>query len=253
MYADDEARMILTTAGGDPVALDRLLSRRCGGEPLELVVGFADFAGVRVNVEPGVFVPRRRSAHLVDIATDVLRGSPPRRVVVDFGCGSGGLMLALLARADFVGYAVDNDPVAVRCAERNLEGTSATVALGDSLASLPAHIYGRITLVLANLPYVPTGRLAAMPREARLYEPMSALDGGPDGLVPMRRALTEARNWLSPGGSYLCELAASQLAAARAIAAESGFTVAAVNAAESLALLHLRRPRTSSDRDASGV
>lgn len=218
MYADDEARLIVDTAAGDSARLNRLVARRCTGEPLELVVGFADFAGVRVSVVPGVFIPRVRSAGLVDIAVDVLNTTPGDGIVVDLGCGTGALAMALLHRRACTAYAIDNDPVAVGCAERNVGG-SATVLLGDLFAPLPAGLRGRVDVVLANLPYVPAARLATLPREARLYEPTAALDGGADGLVPLRRGLEAAREWMRPNGSYLCELDAGQLATAEELAA----------------------------------
>lgn len=237
VYAEDEARLIIESAAGSRAALSRLVDRRCRGEPIELVVGFADFAGVRVGVEAGVFVPRRRSESMVDIAADLLHSSAPGQVVVDLGCGSGGLMAALLSRAECVAYAVDNDPVAIRCARRNLEGTAATVLLGDYFTVLPDDLRGRVGLVLANLPYVPTAALGLLPREARLYEPAATLDGGFDGLVPLRRGLRAASGWLSPGASYLCELDASQLDAARRVAADRGYTVAAVTSAPETGVL----------------
>lgn len=248
VYADDEARLIIETAAGDQAAMNRLLTRRCSGEPLELVVGFADFAGVRVGVVPGVFLPRVRSEGLVDIAAELLGGEDrSSRIVVDLGCGTGALLMAVLARVDCTAYAVDSDPVAVRVAAANLAGSGVTVLLGDLLDPLPGSIRGRVKVVLANLPYVPTDRMGTLPREARLYEPASVLDGGVDGLLPLGRALATAGDWLSADGTYLCELDAGQLAAAEAVAAQHGFVLDAQrDAGTSWALVRLRRVRTAS-------
>lgn len=241
VYAEDEARLVLETAAGDPAALEGLLVRRCAGEPLELVLGFAEFAGCRVAVTPGVFVPRQRTAGLVDLAESLLAGTD-RPVVVDLGCGTGALLMALLHRRRAEGYAIDTSSAAIECAARNLTPAGATVLLGSGLATLPPHLRGRVEVVLANLPYVPTAGIDLMPREARLYEPRSALDGGPDGLGPLRAALAEAADWMTPGGSYLCELHTSQLAGAERYAAGLGYRLgAALDPEDSTALVTVAR------------
>ena len=229
VFAEEEAGLIRAAAAGDPAELDRLVTRRCAGEPLELVVGFAEVAGVRVAVGRGVFIPRRRSERLIRAAAarlERVEAHPP--VVVDLGCGSGALLVALL---DLLGhpctaYAIDSSPVAVACARANL-GSSAHVLTGSGLAGLPGAVRGDVDVIMANLPYVPTGSIALLPREARLFEPRSTLDGGPDGLVPLASALREAVTWLRPGGHYLGELHDSQVDAAARLADRCGFDFAA--------------------------
>ena len=111
---------------------------------------------------------------------------------------------------------------------------------GDYFDALPSTLRGRVRVVLANLPYVPTEHLEHLPREARLYEPRGALDGGPDGLVPFRRVLTEAAGWLGPAGSYLTELSVAQLDAAERFAERLGYTFeATVEPNDSGALVRL--------------
>ena len=99
-------------------------------------------------------------------------------------------------------YATDIDPAAVRCAGRNLAGLPglAGVLEGDLYEPLPTSLAGRVDLLLANAPYVPTGSIPLMPPEARLYEPLVALDGGSDGLDVLRRIIAGARRWLAPDG-----------------------------------------------------
>jgi release factor glutamine methyltransferase len=230
VYAEDEARMILAAADGGPDELERLVARRCAGEPLELVVGYAEFAGHRIAMRAGVFVPRHRSERLVRAAAErvgAVRSHQP--VVVDLGCGSGALLVALLdlAHGLAASYAIDSSRVAAECARANLAGTSAEVIQGAGLSALPDHVRGTVDVIMANLPYVPTGAIALLPREARLYEPNSTLDGGPDGLTPLEHALAEAPTWLTPDGHYLAELHESQVAAAVALAQRRGFSCAA--------------------------
>ncbi|MGK5114286.1 putative protein N(5)-glutamine methyltransferase [Geodermatophilus sp. CPCC 205506] len=201
--------------------LEALLARRVAGEPLETVLGWAAFSGLRVGVEPGVFVPRRRTEFLVERAVGLLRGTD-RPVVVDLCCGSGAVGLAIAStRGGVELHAADIDPVAVRCARRNLAPVGARVHRGDLYAALPGHLAGRVDLLAVNAPYVPTAAIAGMPPEARDHEPRSALDGGADGVDLHRRVAAEARRWLGPGGTLLVETSAAQ-APLTAAAVEAG-------------------------------
>jgi len=174
------------------------------------VLGWAEFSGMRFAVEPGVFVPRRRTEFLVHEAARLAR---PGAVIVDLCCGTGALGAALAAsveRAEV--HAVDVDPAAVRCARRNVPGT---VYQGDLFEPLPSTLRGRVDVLLANVPYVPTQEIELLPAEARLHEDRVALDGGPDGLSVLRRVAAEAPQWLAPGGHLLIETSAAQAPGAR--------------------------------------
>jgi release factor glutamine methyltransferase len=208
VFAEEEAALLTESAGGDE--LEALVARRVGGEPLEQVLGFVDFCGRRFVLEPGVFVPRQRSALLVEEAVR-LGGS----VVVDLCCGCGALGLLVADRLGATLHAVDLDPVAVGCARRN----GADALLGDLFDPLPTALRGSVDLVLLNAPYVPTRAVAEMPPEAREHEPLLALDGGPDGMAVQRRVLASATDWLAPTGHLLTETStvqADRLAAAAA-------------------------------------
>jgi release factor glutamine methyltransferase len=216
VFAEDEARL-LVVAARTPGELDSSVARRVAGEPLEQVLGWAEFCGLRVAVEPGVFVPRRRTEFLVHEAA---RLTAPGAVIVDLCCGTGALGAALamsVERAEV--HAVDVDPAAVRCARRNVPGT---VYQGDLFEPLPVMLRGRTDIVLANVPYVPTREIELLPGEARLHEGRVALDGGPDGLSMLRRVAAEAPRWLASGGHLLVETSAAQ--ARRALAAFTELT-----------------------------
>jgi release factor glutamine methyltransferase len=225
VFAEEEAELLLQAAGDDD-ELARLLARRVAGEPLEHVVGWAEFDGLRVAVEPGVFVPRRRSEALVAVAARLVG---PGATVLDLCCGSGALGLAVAARVPVVVlHAADVDPVAVRVARRNLEAVHGHVYEGDLFAALPSSLRGVVDLVVANVPYVPHDELRLMPHEAREHEPASALDGGVDGLDLLRRMAAEAPAWLAPGGSLVSEVNPAQVMAASAALGAAGLVVRAV-------------------------
>jgi release factor glutamine methyltransferase len=243
VFAEDEARL-LVEAARTPTDLAAMVDRRVTGQPLEHVLGWAEFCGLRIAVDPGVFVPRRRTELLVHRAAALVR---PRAVVVDLCCGSGAVGAALVAALDRVEvdgvevdgvevdgvevdgvevdgvevdgvevdgvelYAVDIDPAAVRCARRNVAPVAGRVYEGDLYEPLPAALRGRVDLVVANAPYVPTGAIGLLPAEARVHEARVALDGGPDGIDDQRRVAAAARQWLAPGGHLLVETSARQV------------------------------------------
>ncbi|WP_405855950.1 putative protein N(5)-glutamine methyltransferase [Streptomyces sp. NBC_01515] len=211
VFAEDEARLILSAAR-TPDELAAMVDRRVAGLPLEHVVGWAEFSGLRITVEPGVFVPRRRTEFLVEQA---LAHAPDASVVVDLCCGTGAVGAALAAALGRVElHAADIDPVAVRCARRNVASYGGQVHEGDLFAALPDALRGRVDILAANVPYVPTGEVGLLPAEARDHEPLVALDGGTDGLAILREVATGAPAWLAPGGCLLVETSERQLPAA---------------------------------------
>lgn len=207
VFAEDEAELILATARTPDETLT-MVDRRVAGLPLEHVLGWAEFHGQRMLVEPGVFVPRRRTEFLVDQA---LAQAPDASVVVDLCCGSGAVGAALAAALGPVElHAADVDPAAVCCARRNIAVHGGHAHTGDLFEALPGDLRGRIGILAANVPYVPTSEVALLPAEARDHEPLVALDGGPDGLDILRRVTTAAPGWLAPGGCLLVETSERQ-------------------------------------------
>ncbi|SDT20241.1 release factor glutamine methyltransferase [Nocardioides scoriae] len=219
VFAEDEAALLVGAADGTR-ALDDLVARRVAGEPLEQVLGWAEFCGRRVRVLPGVFVPRRRTEAMARLAVRLLRDRPAPRVV-DLCCGTGAI--ALVVAQEVPGaevHAADLDPVAVACAR--LELPPGTVYEGDLFDALPRRLRGLLDVVTCNAPYVPTGRIALMPPEARDHEHRVALDGGADGLDLHRRVAASAPAWLAPGGVLLLECSPAQAPVSAAACAGAG-------------------------------
>jgi release factor glutamine methyltransferase len=154
----------------------------------------------------------------------------PGAVVVDLCCGSGALGVALASAVRGVQlHAADLDPAAVACARRNLGAVGGQVHAGDLFDALPPSLRGRVDVLLANVPYVPSGVIGSMPREAREHEPRGALDGGRDGLDLARRVVTAAPAWLAAGGSLLFETGEGQVPTAVDLVAASGLQARVVS------------------------
>jgi len=255
VFAEDEAHLLVSAAGG-PEDLAAMVDRRVAGVPLEHVLGWAEFCGLRIAVDPGVFVPRRRTELLAWQAADLAHQTADRArqaadlahqtadqtrqaadlarqaigelarqaaeaVVVDLCCGSGAVGAVVAATVNRLElYAVDIEPAAVACARRNL--IHGRVYEGDLYEPLPAELRGRVDVLVANAPYVPTEAVGLMPPEARLHEPRVALDGGADGLDVLRRVTEAAPHWLAPGGHLLFETSERQAAPAIDFVARSG-------------------------------
>lgn len=230
VFAEGEARL-LVAAAGTPAELTALVDVRVGGVPLEHVLGWAEFCGLRILVDPGVFVPRRRTELLVHEAAALVAGS--RAIVVDLCCGSGAVGAALAAALTSPElYSVDIDAAAVVCARRNLDPVGGRVLEGDLYEPLPASLRGRVDLLVANAPYVPTDSVPLMPPEARDHEPVVALDGGRDGLDVVRAVAALATTWLAPAGHLLVETSERQALGLATIFTDSGLAARVARSGE---------------------
>lgn len=232
VFAEDEAELLLADSrvvnpssppGVRADILDGLVSRRVAGEPLETVLGWAEFCGLRIEVGGGVFVPRRRSELLVSAALRLIAADTA--TVVELCCGSGAISAALLARHPSLDlYASDIDEGTVAFAQRNLRPRGGKVFRGDLFDALPGSLRHSIDVVVVNAPYVPTDQIDFMPPEARDWEPTVALDGGSDGLEIHRRIFAASGNWLRQGGTVVIETSEMQSDQDVRLAAAAGLT-----------------------------
>ena len=215
--ADEEADLLLDAAGGSSDVVEELVVRREAGEPVEWIVGWTAFCGVRLTLRPGVYVPRPQTELLARRAVVHL---PEGGVAVELGTGSGAISVVLaVSRPGATVVATEVDPRAAGCAGEN----GVHVLPGDLDAPLPLHLCGGVDVLVANLPYVPTAAMSLLPRDVREHEPIVALDGGADGLDLVRRAISAAPRWLRPGGWILLEVGGDQEEAVRDALRAGGF------------------------------
>ncbi|HVF14511.1 MAG TPA: peptide chain release factor N(5)-glutamine methyltransferase [Acidimicrobiales bacterium] len=212
-----------------------MLDRRAAGEPLQYVLGRWGFRHLDLLVDRRVLIPRPETEVVAGVAIAELRRLVPasarRRVpplAVDIGTGSGAIALAV---ADEVPralvWATDVSADALAVARANLAGTGSLVAPrvrllhGRWFEPLPAHLWGRVDVVVSNPPYVAAGE--RLPAEVADWEPAGALVSGPTGLEGIGAVVGGAAGWLGRPGSLVVELAPDQAADATALAWEAGF------------------------------
>ena len=220
-HAEADELIRAATAGAGPLAT--LVARRVRGEPLAWITGSTSFGGLRIAVDPGVFEPRPLSEVLAERAASRL---PADGIAIDLCTGSGAVAAVLADRhPGATVLATDIDPTAVACARRN--GVAAR--LGDLFEPVPDDLRGRVDLVTAVTPYVPSDELHLLPRDVQAYEPRVALDGGAEGLAVSRRVVDDAGRWLRPGGVLLFEVGGDQAASLASHLAAAGFGVVDVH------------------------
>jgi release factor glutamine methyltransferase len=206
-----------------------LIARRADHEPLQHLLGYEDFRGLRLRVTPDVLIPRSETEGLVAWALELLGASSAGRslLLADIGTGSGAIACALAtARADARVLATELSPAALAVADENVRtlGLAARVRviIGDLLEPLVAE-QGRLDMIVANAPYLPSGILSSLPREVFAFEPRQALDGGSDGMAVIRRLLMAAPMALRPGGWLALEIGEEQAGPLAALLAAQGF------------------------------
>jgi release factor glutamine methyltransferase len=184
---------------------------RATGMPLQYVTGEMPFRHLVLHVRPGVFIPRPETEVLVDVCLEHLRHAGPSPVVIDVCTGSGAVALSI-AHETAAGtvWATDlaEEAVGVACDNARRIGVADRVRIvqGDLFGPVPGETKGAVALVVSNPPYVPSGELLGLTDQVTEHEPVSALDGGPDGLDVVRRIADEAGEWLAPGGLVAMEV-----------------------------------------------
>jgi release factor glutamine methyltransferase len=227
-------RLELGEAAPAPLAerYARAVSRRARREPLQRILGWEEFRGVRVRLTDSVLVPRPETETLVEWALALLPVPGPRRLLaIDVGTGSGCIACALASeRADLDVVAVDVSPAAAAVARENVRALDLAGRVRVVAADLFAGLRDiRADLIVSNPPYLPSALMPELPPEVRIHEPRLALDGGSDGLAVIRRIATAARPYLRPSGALVVETAGGdQASAAAALLRGAGWDQVAV-------------------------
>lgn len=208
---------------GPATAFRALLARRVAREPLALLTGTACFWTLELEVSGATLLPRPDSEALIRLAGAL---APQAKRVLDLGTGTGCLLLAALAeRPGAWGLGLDLQPAAAALARRNAMrnglGARAAFIAGDWDAALAA----RFDLILSNPPYIRSAEVAGLMPEVAHHEPMSALDGGIDGLDAYRRILPALRRLLAPGGIAVLEIGWDQRHDLEALAATHALVI----------------------------
>src|SRR5438874_4937219 len=210
------------------------VSRRARREPLQRILGWEEFRGVRVRLTDAVLVPRPETETLVEWALSLLPPPGDRRLVaLDVGTGSGCIACALAAeRPDLDVVAVDVSPAAVAVARENARALDLAPRVRVIAADLFDGIRDlRADLIVSNPPYLPSGLVPELPPEVRIHEPRLALDGGADGLSVIRRIAIAARRFMRPLAALVVETAGGAQASATAtLLREAGWDQVAVRA-----------------------
>jgi release factor glutamine methyltransferase len=217
-----------TISGAEAAAIAVLARRRLAREPVARILEVKEFWSLALKLNADTLVPRPETETVVEAALAALGPDRQRALrIADLGTGTGALLLALLCeRPAALGIGTDISPRALNCARANAEGLGLADRACFVCCDYGAALAGGFDLVVCNPPYVAHGELATLQPEVRDFDPLRALDGGPDGLAAYRAVAVDARRLLAPQGALVLELGAGQLAAVAAILAGVGLVPA---------------------------
>lgn len=175
---------------------EEIISRRISGEPLQYIIGEADFYGRDFRVGGGVLIPRRDTETLIEGVKKIFR-SDEAFCFADWGTGSGCIAVTILLEfPKSRGSMIEISPDALKYARENARRYGVVERVCESEA---------FDVIVSNPPYIPTGEIGGLMREVRDFEPLNALDGGSDGMKCYREVMTFAERTLKRGGCVVLE------------------------------------------------
>lgn len=213
------------------VRLTEYARRRLAREPVARIVGEAEFWGLPFRLSPETLVPRSDTEAIVESALEAMPAGAAGGTILDLGTGSGCILVALLTeRPDAFGLGLDRSRAALATAQGNarLNGVADRAAFVAS--DWTAAIGGRFDLIVSNPPYIPAWEIPSLQPEVSRFDPISALNGGPDGLDAYEAILGQAGRCLAPAGRIVLELGHDQADAVAGIAGAHGFFAEALRA-----------------------
>lgn len=221
--AADPDRQIATETAE---AFHRYVARRAAHEPVSRILGEREFYGRIFQVTPAVLDPRPDTETLIG---EALKHVKPGARILDLGTGSGAIIVTLLAECTTAtGVATDLSGAALEVARKNAE----RLGVGDRLQAVHCSwfdsVAGCFDIIVSNPPYIALPEIAGLAPDVRDFDPLRALDGGPDGLAAYRRIASGAGAHLAPGGRIIVEIGAGQEGAVAALFKVSGFNLSAI-------------------------
>jgi release factor glutamine methyltransferase len=210
---------------GERAVYREMIQRRTAGEPVAYIIGHKEFWSMKFSVSPECLIPRPETEHLVEEAVRIGKGLQPPLQVLEIGHGCGAVAIALaseLEEAQIV--ATDISPDARSLAQENVEAHGMMGRIQLILEDLFPSGEGPFDLICSNPPYIPTGEILQLAPEVRDYEPLTALDGGEEGLRFLREIAEGAPDFLTEGGWLLLEMGKGQDPQVAEMLQERGFT-----------------------------
>jgi release factor glutamine methyltransferase len=207
-------------------ALAQLTERRASHEPMAYILGHREFRSLDFAVRAGVLIPRPDTETLIEA---VLELAPGARSILDLGVGSGCILLSLLdALPDARGIGVDRSAEALAMAAQNARRLGFAGRAGFLNGDWGTGLDGRFDVVVSNPPYIPSGDIPGLALDVRDFEPVGALDGGPDGLDAYRAIIAQLPRLLEPGGLIAFETGWDQAAGVQALLVAAGLSALSV-------------------------
>jgi release factor glutamine methyltransferase len=209
--------------------IDALLARRTAREPVSRILGYREFWSLRFELSADTLDPRPDSETVLEAALAALGDRDRAYSVLDFGTGTGCLLLALLSELpNAAGIGIDCAEGALETARRNAAAHGLGGRARFALGNWGDGISGQWDVILANPPYIPSCELGGLMPEVARFEPRVALDGGADGLDAYRELAPEIARLLAPTGIAAVEIGAGQASVAAAVMAGAGLVLRAV-------------------------
>jgi release factor glutamine methyltransferase len=208
--------------------LEDLACRRLKGEPVARLLGLKEFWGLPLQLSAATLVPRPDTETVVELALEMLRGGPDpdRPRIVDVGAGSGAILLALLSELpDAYGIGTDISATALRTAAANARHLGLARRAAFVACDYVAALSGVFDLIVSNPPYIRSAEIIDLATEVRDHDPLSALDGGSDGLDAYRALVPQAARLLAPGGVLVVEVGHDQSADVERLMMAAGLTL----------------------------
>lgn len=211
-------------------AFAAFVARRAAREPFAYIAGRKEFWGLDFRVGPGCLIPRPDTETLIETALTLFPDRSAPLAVLDLGTGSGCLLIAALTEyPNARGVGIDRSPEALRWARENLAAHKLEDRATLIESDWPEEASPGFDLILSNPPYIPSGETAGLAPELAGYEPLAALDGGPDGLDAYRALAGRVGSCLVPAGKALLEIGHGQADAVCRLMAGSALKLLEIN------------------------